>query len=141
MCLISLAEERNLADMLAGVSQFIEEALQGGATLALLSSTCSSPKEGLVEAALKALGPDVSSQLRVFQCPQSGPVDAEDTAADDAISSLEKSLKKATAQACCCSENFTRSDTLRLWQDRNKSITRDHLIIIVLDRLIARAKS
>ena len=84
----------------AGVPRFIEESLQGGATLALLSSTCSTPKEGLVEAALKSLGPDIASQVRIFQCPQSSPTDAENMAADDEIAILEKSLHKAAAEVC-----------------------------------------
>lgn len=77
---------------------FVEEALQSGATLALLASTCSSPKEGLVEAALNTLGSQVSERVRVFQCPQGGSLDA-DGPPDDDLASMEKSLHKEAAKA------------------------------------------
>ena len=76
---------------------FIEEALQNGATLALLASTCSSPKEGLVEAALNKLGPQVTEQIRVFQCPQGNSLDS-DSLPDDDLASMEKSLHKEAAK-------------------------------------------
>ena len=75
----------------------MEEALQGGAHLALLTSTCSSPRENIVESALALLGQDLSEQVRIFQCPQTSSADADSPAPDD-ISSLEKSLHKAAAE-------------------------------------------
>lgn len=82
-------------DFQPGVAQFMEEALESGAHLVLLTSTCSSPREALVESALASLGPSVSERVRVFQCPQPGAADAEPA---DEIASLEKSLHKAAAK-------------------------------------------
>lgn len=80
-----------------GVERFIDDVLQSGAPIALLASTCSSPKEGLVEAILGTLGPEVSNRVRVFQCPQSGGAGADQLPEDDS-SSFEQSFQNAAAK-------------------------------------------
>ena len=73
----------------------MDEALQSGANIVLLASTCSATKEGLVESALSSLGAAVAEQVRVFQCPQSSPADEQ---LMDEGDTLEKSLHKAAAK-------------------------------------------
>ena len=83
----------------AGAQEFLTDAILGGATVALLASTCSAPSERIVDAALTALGPELSDNVRIFQCPQSSTsiTDAGQSGEEDPPS-FEQSLQKATAK-------------------------------------------
>lgn len=77
----------------------MEDAVADGAVVAVLSSTCSSPGERLVDAALTKLGGDVTSSIRIFQCPQGNPYMRDpDSLADHEELSLEDMLRAETAK-------------------------------------------
>jgi hypothetical protein len=82
----------------AGVQDFLES-VPSSTSISFLASTCSATSEGLVEAALAALGPALSDRCRIFQAPsaQSGAPQADDPDAAD-FSNIEIGLQAATAQ-------------------------------------------
>ena len=82
----------------AGAQDFLADAIAGGATVALLASTCSAPSERIVDAALTALGPELSDNVRIFQCPQSSTSTTDASQSEEDPPSFEQSLQNATAK-------------------------------------------
>ena len=60
----------------AGVADFVRQALEAGARVGTVAGTCSTPEERLHDAALRALGPDLAGQMRVFSLGEASTASA-----------------------------------------------------------------
>ena len=59
---------------LAGVADFVRQALEAGARVGTIAGTCSTPEERLHEAALRAIGPGLAEQMRVFSLGEASSI-------------------------------------------------------------------
>ena len=55
----------------AGAKDFVQQAVNGGAKVAIIAGTCSTPEEKIAEAALEKLGVDSADRCLLNHTPQS----------------------------------------------------------------------
>lgn len=92
-----------------GVLQFIDEVIAGGVPLGIVAGTASTPKEGVVNAVMQAMGPARASYIRVFSFGDEGDEDTDyDTSSSDEDVWADSSVleqRVAAAQARMKKEN------------------------------------
>ena len=84
----------------AGAEQVLREALAAGARVGIIAGTCSTAEEGVVQAALTAMGDDLGSQVQVFTRSDESAAGAGQQG-EPAAPSFEQSMAAATAQVPC----------------------------------------
>ena len=84
----------------AGISEFIDTALDAGAAVGIVAGTCSIPEEQILTAALFALGEKRSEKLHTFVCSpqQQQQADGQQNSFDGLT--LEQSMAAARARVC-----------------------------------------
>lgn len=84
----------------AGITEFIDTALDKGAAIGLLAGTCSIPEEQILTAALFALGEERTQQLHTFVCsPRPSSLDDNESPRDSYEGlTLEQSMAAARAR-------------------------------------------
>lgn len=90
----------HICNATAGITEFIDTALDKGAAIGLLAGTCSIPEEQILTAALFALGDERTQQLHTFVCsPRPSSSDGSEPAQDTYEGlTLEQSMAAARAR-------------------------------------------